>query len=80
MATQRHFHPVRADVTKSTATSQLWPLNSTPMPVTPVLSCSHLGHTSDRAPPRQRRDEINDKDEEEMDDGSDGDGSGSGTQ
>ena len=32
MATQRHFHPLRAEVTKNTATSQLWYLNSTPMP------------------------------------------------
>ena len=31
MATQRHFHPLRAEVTKNTATSQLWPLNCTPM-------------------------------------------------
>ena len=33
MATQRHFHPLRAEVSKNTATSQLWYLNCTPMSV-----------------------------------------------
>jgi len=31
MATQRHFHPLRAEVTKNTATSPLWYLNGTSM-------------------------------------------------
>ena len=31
MATQRHFHPLRAEVTKNTATSPLWYLNDTLM-------------------------------------------------
>ena len=43
MATQRHFNPLRAEVTKNTATSQLWYVNSTPMSKTRFEGRSPLG-------------------------------------
>ena len=47
-ATQRHFHPLRAEVTKNTATSPLWYVNSTPM-----KSASRAWYS--RRPARQQR-------------------------